>query len=71
MFCYQVSKEEAEAMWMRMVKGHTHMMNVYVPWCFKLHDMGFANDDYLLATMHHWDEYIAFLTRKKLKGEFE
>ena len=68
MFCYHVTKEEAEVMWQRMVRGHKTMMTVYVPWCIKLSDKGYVSDEYLFATMHHWDEFLVFLTRKKLQG---
>lgn len=55
-------------MWQRMARSYTTLMNAYVPWCVWLSRKGFANDDYLFATMHHWDEFIVFLARKKLEG---
>jgi hypothetical protein len=69
-YCYQVSEDEAREMWANMTSG-LNLMNVYVPWCVNLqrrHNV--ESDMYIQATMHHWHEFIAFLTRMKLAGEY-
>jgi hypothetical protein len=68
-YCYQVSEDEALDMWER-IKSGSNLMKVYVSWCIWLSRQGVDYMDYQIATMHYYPEFIAFLTRKKLKGEY-
>lgn len=67
MFCFKVSLDEAIAMWEKLPRSR-NFVDLYVPWCVWLSRKGHKPENYLYATMHHWDEFIAFLTRKKLEG---
>lgn len=72
MFCYQVSEDEALDMWQRMMTGD-NIMAVYVPWCVWIYDRygsDYVSSSTLHITMHHWSEFVAFLTRKKLEGKY-
>lgn len=69
-YCYQVSEDEALDMWER-IKSGSNLMRVYASWCIHINrKYNVEPDMYVLATMHHWHEFIAFLTRKRLKGEY-
>jgi len=52
-----------------MSAGH-NLMKVYVSWCIWLSEKGVDYKDYQCATMHYYPEFIAFVTRKKLNGEY-
>jgi len=69
MYCFKVSEEEARQFWDRMASHNA--MELFVPWCIYLYRIKAVEPcDYFIATMHHWDEYIAFLARKKIQGEY-
>lgn len=69
MYCFKCSEEEVKDWWVRINAG-PNMMKVYVGWCIWLSRQGVDYMDYQIATMHYYPEFIAFLTRKKLKGEY-
>ena len=56
--------------WVRMTASYDNLMKVFVPWVTRMSGKGIPNDDYLFYTMHHYPEFIAFITRKKLNGEY-
>jgi hypothetical protein len=71
MYCFKISEDEAQVMWRHVMRGK-NLMRIYVPWVIWLCRKGHDNpQQYLFATMHHWDEFITLLTVKKLTGEYD
>lgn len=56
--------------WWKRISTGQNLMKVYVPWCFYIYDRGWGHDQYMEFTMVHYDEFIAFITRKKLDGDY-
>ena len=70
MFCFHASEDDHKRVYMNNVMSND-LFKLHVPWCIWLARQGYIPSDYMYATLHHWDEFIAFLARKKLQGEFE
>lgn len=68
MLCFKCSDEEVMRLW-RYITDNRNIMTVYVAWCIWLSRRGYKTYEYKHATMHHYPEFVAFLTRKKLTGE--
>lgn len=69
-YCYQVSEDEASDLWGRIKRGR-NLMAVYIPWLIHIgQEYAIESSESLPTTMHHWSEFIAFLTRKKLEGKY-
>jgi len=69
MYCFKCSEDEVRDWWRRISTGQ-NLMKVYVPWCLHMVDQLSPQNDYIYYTMAHYDEFIAFIARKKLKGEY-
>ena len=54
----------------RYITDNRNIMTVYVSWCIWLSRRGYTPEEYKHATMHHYPEFVAFLARKKLIGEY-
>ena len=69
MYCFKCSEDEVRDWWSRISTGQ-NLMQVYVGWCIWLARHDVHVQDYQMATMHYYPEFIAYLTRKKLNGEY-
>lgn len=56
--------------WWRRISTGQNLMKVYVGWCIWLSRKNVPYSDHKLGTMHYYPEFIAYLTRKRLNGEY-